>query len=81
MSDVFPKICSDCKHSRPESDDRDRINVCMNGDVIAQHPWALANNRAGEPAYPECHEERKRKGFLFWQPACGIKGKLWEVRQ
>lgn len=75
----FPALCRECKWGRPEDlrQDRPWMNVCTNPNVIAQHPWALANNREGEPAYPSCHEERGRRSPFA---ACGIKGKKWEAR-
>lgn len=73
----FPALCRDCKWSEPE-DKRSTLqwsNVCTNPKVVATHPWALANNREGQPAWPQCHDERGKR--TWWAP-CGMRGKLWE---
>jgi hypothetical protein len=77
MSDKpFPALCRDCKWSQPENRS-DWNNVCTNPSVVAVHPWALANNREGLPAWPQCHDERNKRS---WFAPCGIRGKLWEPK-
>ena len=75
----FPALCRDCKWSRPERPDSKWNNVCTNPHVVATHPWALANNREGEPAWPMCRDERDKGRWKFWAP-CGMTGKRWEPK-
>lgn len=72
-----PRLCRDCIYSRPEPKS-DWNNICTNGRVVATHPYALANNREGEPAYPHCSRERERRSFLA---PCGMRGKRWVAKE
>lgn len=71
-----PRLCKDCKFHRPEPKSLWN-NLCTHARVVAVFPFALAGNREGEPAYPQCHEERSKRGW--WAP-CGMRGKLWSPR-
>lgn len=67
------KRCRDCKHSMPEPNNEWAL-LCMNPEVNAKDPWALA----GAKAYGS--RARLEREKTWWRAACGMKGKLWEVK-
>lgn len=72
---VFPKLCRDCNHSKPEHN-FEWNNRCYHVKVVIRDSQALAGNYEGQPAGVCCRDERGKK----WFAACGMKGKLWEPK-
>jgi hypothetical protein len=77
MTEIFPKLCMDCKHSKPEERSTWN-NRCFHPKVVADDSWALANNNEGKPYGVTCRDERRRRS---WFAPCGMKGKLFERKE
>lgn len=77
MTAIFPKLCLDCKYSKPEERST-WSNRCFHPKVIAADSWALANNNEGKPYGVTCRDERQRRS---WFAPCGMKGRLFERKE
>lgn len=76
MTEEYPKLCRNCKHSKPEKTSSWN-NRCFHPKVVAADSWALANSYEGEPCGVTCRDERQK---ISWFAPCGAKGKLFERR-
>jgi len=69
---TYPKLCKDCKHSKPDDDSKWRLR-CHNPIVNGKDPWALASASSGGGS--DCVTERER----MWPAKCGMRGAQWQV--
>jgi len=69
-----PKYCKDCVWSKPEENFEWNLR-CHNHIVNGSDSWALASSKMNGT---NTREERELKWYSF--PACGMAGKLWEVK-
>ena len=74
MSNPFPKLCRDCKHSAPSKDSAWSLR-CHHPIVNANDAWALAS--VEDHAGTGCREEREKR---FFAGKCGMAGDLWEAK-
>ena len=72
MSKPFPALCSECKHSKFESERGGNLR-CHNPEVNSKDPYALGGSRAEGT---NCTNERALK----WPAKCGMRGELWEPK-
>lgn len=63
MTDVFPKLCMDCKHSKPETRSQWK-NRCFHPAVVCSDSWALADNDEGQPYGVSCRDERQKRSWF-----------------
>ncbi len=66
------KLCKDCKWSQPEKNSNWNLR-CQCPEVNAKDAWALSQTTFEGTS---CHTERSEK----WFAACGMKGKMWEIK-
>lgn len=68
-------FCRDCKHSKPEPHSAFNLR-CHNPEVNRNDSWALASTINGHGS--DCSSERSKSS---WFSRCGIKGKLYELKE
>ena len=74
MRKPFPVLCRDCKHSEPDPSSTWTLR-CLNPAVNSKDYWALASMLSARGT--SCTVERDRT----WFSPCGMKGKLWELKE
>jgi hypothetical protein len=72
MSKSFPRYCKNCKWYRYNSQ-YGTHTLCDNPILNSKNPDSLSSTLPGVL----CKPERSKKYFGL----CGIKGKLWEVKE
>ncbi len=77
MTEIFPKLCMDCKYSKPEERSTWN-NRCFHPKVVCADSWALSNNNEGKPYGVCCRDERQKRS---WFAPCGMRGKLFERKE
>ena len=78
MNKPYPALCKDCKYSFR----RERSLRCDHPKVNARDAWALGSEtNEGLFVGKTCTEERAICGPAGWLAACGMKGKLWGVKE